>query len=440
MNALKHPILLALALTCPLFGARPAHAGNWPQWRGPYFNGSTTETNLPATWDKTNRVAWVAPMPGYSGATPVVWNDQVFVSSTDAQKNLLLLCLNSRDGKLRWRQPVAVGDRSSGRNNMASPSPATDGRSVFILFGTGDLAAIDFDGKTLWSRNLAKDFGRFSIMWLYGSSPLLYRDRLYVQVLQREVPDEYPHALDNRPQRDSYLLCIDARTGKDLWRHVRDTDAIKEAHEAYSTPIPVDSGGQSEIIVAGGNYVTGHDPETGIEFWRCGGLNTRNEPWWRLVTSPVVADGLIIASAPRGDPVLAIRRGGKGLITDTHLAWKFTEAPTDCATPLYYGGKLFVLDGDKQIMTCLDPKTGEKVWQGNVGVRDIFRASPTGADGKIYCVSERGTVVVLEAGTGFKILSTIQMGEEPCRASIPVAGGRLFIRTAENLYCIGNAR
>jgi outer membrane protein assembly factor BamB len=146
---------------------------------------------------------------------------------------------------------------------------------------------------------------------------------------------------------------------------------------------------------------------------------------------------MVFACGPKRDPVLAIRDGGKGLVTARHIAWEFKEFPSDCVTPLYYQNLLFVLDGDRQELTCLEPKTGEKKWQGNLGVREIFRASPTGADGKIYCLSENGTAVVLDAGDQFKILSTIRMGEPPVRSSIAAAQGHLFIRTAQNLYCIG---
>ena len=146
---------------------------------------------------------------------------------------------------------------------------------------------------------------------------------------------------------------------------------------------------------------------------------------------------MIFVCAPKKEPVFAIKSGGQGNITATHIAWKFDEFPSDCVTPLFYQDKLFVLDGDKQMMTCLDPKTGEKKWQGNLGLREIFRGSPTGADGKIYCLGERGTVVILDAGKEFKILATIKMGEEPIRSSIAVSQGQLFIRTAQNLYCVG---
>jgi outer membrane protein assembly factor BamB len=321
---------------------------------------------------------------------------------------------------------------------MASPSPATDGHSVFLLVGTGKLAAFDFTGKELWNRDLAKEYGKFSINWLYGSSPLLYRGKLYVEVIQANpVPNGYPQALDDKPERESFLLCLDPATGKNLWRQIRPSDAVSEAQEAYTTPIPCENGNHSVIIIVGANYVTAHDSESGAEVWRCAGLNDRHEMFWRIVPSPLVANGMIIACGPKRDPVLGIRDGGHGLVTDTHVAWRFKEYPADCVTPLSYRDKLFVLDGDRQMMTCLDPKTGEKKWQGNLGVHDIFRASPTGADGRIYCLSEAGTVVVLSAGDEFKIISTVSMGESPVRSSIAVAHGELFIRTARNLYCVG---
>ena len=434
--------LKALCFVCQglLFGA-PAYGENWPQWRGPYFNGSTTETNLPSGWSKTEGVAWVAPLPGQSGATPAVWEDSVFVSSPDEQKRLLLFCLDRKTGRVRWQKAVSEGDRQVGLNNAASPSPATDGKLVFVMFATGDLAALDFAGVEVWKRNLAKEYGKFAHMWMLGSSPLLYNGRLYVVVLQSNPrPEEYTHALGDPPSRESFLLCLDPQTGTNIWREIRPTDAISESQEAYTSPIPCAGSKGIEILVAGGDYVTAHSADTGVELWRCGGLNVRKEHHWRMVPSAVVADGLIIACGPRGDPVIAIKDGGTGLVTDTHIAWKLKEYPSDCATPLYYRGKLFVLDGDHQMLTCVDPRTGARKWQGSLGVQQIFRASPTGADGKIYCISEGGTAVVLEAGDEFKILATIPMGESPVRSSMAVAHGGVFIRTAKNLYCVRNPR
>jgi hypothetical protein len=215
--------LAALSVACQaLLIVVPSRAENWPQWRGPFFNGSTTEKGLPVQWSKTENVAWVAPLPGYSSATPAVWDDCVFVSSPEEQKNLLLICLDRKSGQVRWRKGVGGGDRQQGLNNMASPSPVIDGKRVFSLFATGDLAAFDFSGQELWKRDLGKEYGRFANMWIYGSSPMLYGGKLYVQVVQHNPrPESYTHALDDKPERESFLLCLDPQTGTNLWRHVR---------------------------------------------------------------------------------------------------------------------------------------------------------------------------------------------------------------------------
>jgi outer membrane protein assembly factor BamB len=412
------------------FGAPAGQAANWPQWRGPFLNGSTTETNLPDSWSKTENVLWSTPLPGPSHATPIVWDDAVFVSSPDPDGNLNLVCLDRKSGQARWQKPVGLGNRSRGRNNMASPSPVTDGKTVWALFGTGDLAAFDFSGKQLWARSLTKDFGAFVLNWIYGSSPMLYKGRLYVEVLRR-MPGE------------SFLLCLDPQTGSNIWRHVRPTDAVAESQEAYSTPMPSECGGRTEIIVAGGDYVTGHDAETGEELWRGGGMrNFQHRPDSRLVPSPVLADGLVFVCGAKRNPFLAFHDCGKGDITTNGLAWSYVEYSTDCCTPLFYQEKLFMLDGDKQMMVCFDPTTGLVHWKQPLGVKEIFRASPTGADGKLYCFSEYATAVVMSAEDG-KILQTIPMGEGAqtdaglSHSTIAAAQGCLFVRAPGRLYCVG---
>jgi outer membrane protein assembly factor BamB len=423
-------ILLVFLTGVACFRPTASSAANWPQWRGPFFNGSTTETNLPSTWSKTENVLWTAPLPGLSHATPIVWNDSVFVSSPDSDKNLLLLCLDRRTGEIRWQKEAGVGDKTDGRNNMASPSPVTDGKTVWVMYGTGDLAAYDFSGKQLWARQLAKEYGKFIVKWLYGSSPLLYKNRLYIEVLQ-SADDT------SNPKRESFLLCLDPKSGKNIWRYVRPTDASEESQEAYSTPVPGECPGGTEIVVVGGNYVTGHDAKTGAELWRGGGLeNLRQPDSSRQVTTPLLADGLVFVTGPKHNPMLAFNDCGKGDITTSGLAWTRPQNPPDCPTPLFYQGKLFSLDGDKQMMVCLDPKTGQALWQQPLGNREIYRASPTGADGKIYCLSENATVVVLSAADG-QVLSTIKMEEGLAHATIAAAQGCLFVRTAQNLYCIG---
>jgi outer membrane protein assembly factor BamB len=309
-----------------------------------------------------------------------------------------------------------------------------DASRVYALFATGALAAFDHEGKPVWSRNLAADYGAFSVMWIYGASPLLLGDRLIIPVLQRTpVPRDYGFAQDGKAERDSFLLCLDAATGTNLWRQIRKSEAVEETQEAYTTPIPWQRGGKTEILLFGANHLTAHDPASGAELWRSVDLNPSHERWWRVVPSPVAASDLVIVCNPKRAPVHALRPGAD---RSAAIAWSFSDFPSDCVTPLLYRGRLYVLDGDRQMMTCLDPASGRKLWEGSLGVRDIFRASPTGADGRVYCLSEKGNTVVLEAGEEFKILATNWLGDEPVRSSIPVADGRVYIRTASTLWCV----
>ena len=429
---------MALAGLLALLSSSSLPGANWPQWRGPNFNGATDETNLPRRLSKQEQVLWKTPLPGRSGATPVVWGDSIFLPSPDAQKRLLLFCLDRATGAVRWQKPVGDGDRVIGKNNMASCSAVTDGQRVYALFGTSDLAAFDFQGNELWRQQLKREFGGFAHMFLYGASPLLFEGKLYVPLLQRNPPT-YGHAADAKPERKSWLICLEPQTGKVLWAHERKTDALEEAMEAYTTPLPCPGPTGPQIVLAGADCVTAHRPDTGEELWRYPGLNRKKNTGGRIVPSPVAAAGLIFACGPKREMLAAIR-GGSGVLSSNHLVWKTEQLIPDVSTPLAYQGKLFVLDGDRQVMTCYQPETGRQLWQGRLGIREIFYASPTGADGKIYCLSEEGTVVVLSAGDPFEVFSTTPFGEGPCRSSIVISEGRFYLRTASNLYCLREGR
>lgn len=429
---MKFPLML-LTLGVAWVGA--AAAEDWSQWRGPHFNGSAQVQPLPAQLSKSE-ARWVAPMPGPAGSTPVVSGDRIFLTSPDEAKNLNLLCLDLKSGKVLWTRTVTVGDKDKGRNNMAAPSPVTDGKRVIALFGTGDVAAFDFDGNELWKRPLYRDHGRFAIMWIYGASPLLLDGQLIIPVLQRdEMPADYP-LFDGKPERESFLLSLDPATGKTLWKSVRKTDSTKESHESYATPVPYRGRNGVEVLIVGGDHVSGHDPKNGAEIWRAR-LYEKRDDWYRIVTSAVASDGLIYASGPKGQPVVAFRDGGRGDVTATHRAWEFTEAPTDWATPLLYEGKLFILDGGRRVLSRVDPQSGKLIWTGKLDVAETVWSSPTGADGKIYLVSEKGTVLVLAAGDEFKVLGRLDLDESPTRSTVVPTSAGILVRTAQNLYCFG---
>jgi outer membrane protein assembly factor BamB len=430
-------IILHSLLICWLLlaGAGPACAGDWPQWRGPFFNGSADETSLPDRWSPTENVAWFVPMPGESGATPVVLGERVFVSSTESgAKGLFAICVSRDTGEVLWKKRISDSGQKIGNNTMASPSPVAEKNRVCFMYGPGDLVSFDNKGEQLWRRDLAKDLGNFSIMWGYGSSPLLYKGRLYIVLLRNtrlyrpgpEVPTKYAGL-------QSLVLCVNPATGKTIWEKERKPapTAQGENLEAYSTAIPHGD----EILVAGADCITGQDWATGVENWRFL-YNPRKRPQWRVVPSPVVAEGVIVGAQPRGTNALfAFRPGAAGKeIPYESAAWTIEGGGPDVVTPLYYKSRLYVLDGDKKIMRCLEPETGKRIWEGDLGGADIFRASPSGADGKIYCINMGGEAVVLKAGDAFEVLSRTQMGGAPCSSSIAIAGGCLFIRTADKLY------
>jgi outer membrane protein assembly factor BamB len=420
----------AVALSL-LLAASFARAGeNWPQWRGPNFDGSSKATGLPDKIGPDQNVVWKAAMPGPSNGTPVVWDDAVFVSSLDsASKKLLAIRIDRKTGREVWRKEVGVGFRENNRNNMASPSPITDGKHAWFHYASGELVCFTMDGEQVWARNLVADHGSFNYMWIYGSSPLLYKGKLYVQVLHNVKP----YGKDGQPGQ-SYLLAIDPATGKDLWKVIRPTEAVNESQESYGTPMPFLSSERQEVVLVGGDAVTGHDAETGKELWRATGWNPGKEQFWRLIPSAVSGGNMVFACAPKGGPVMAVNGGGNGTV---EFAWSTRDLHSDVCVPLYYNDKLYVLNGDKKVILCTDPKTGKLLWEGKLGGKQVFRASPTGADGKIYCVNEGGQVWVLSADK-FEILSESDLGGGVnSRASVAAVDGQVLIRTGDALYCFG---
>jgi len=424
-------IIVVLAVATVLTAS--AGAENWPQWRGPFLNGSTSESDLPTTWSKTENVLWMIKMPGPGPSTPIVWEDRIFVTAIEKEsRKMWAICLNRADGRELWKHDMGIGFFAGNGSNSASSSPITDGERVYFFFGTGDLVAFDMDGGIIWQRNIEKDHGKIQIIYRYGASLLLYQNRLYMSVMHRHTKAE---AQPGQPKPVSYLLCIDPKTGKDLWKHERDTDAVGESMEAYTTPYPFEGPNGSLIILAGADYVTAHKPASGEEVWQTFNYNPRKIKSYRLVPSVVGIDEMVIFCEPRGRGIFAIRGDSLGQILEEDVVWTARKNVPDVCSPLVMDGKLFVLDGGRRVMSCLDPKTGKIYWQDKLDVGKL-QASPTGGDGKIYCISMNGEVVIVSAGDAFEVLSRIDMGEGDCRSTISAAHGQLFIRTPERLYCI----
>jgi len=431
---LKHTGAIAIFLGCVVSSWESARAGDWPGWRGPNHDGSTREPNLPAQWSASEGVLWATDMPGRSSATPAVWGDKVFVVSNDkTRKNLYGMCLDRDSGEVIWSKGLVKDGWVNARNDSASCSPVTDGKLVYFLFGTSDLFALDLDGNEAWSKNLDRDFGPVATNWGYGSSPLLHGGRLYIQVLRGQWGSGV--SMMEHTDEDSYLLCLDAASGDTVWKVHRPSDAVGESFDSYTTPIPYERDGKTEIVVQGGDYITGHDPETGEELWRHA-HNPRKGRTDRLIPSPVIAGDLVCGLQPRGLDAFAFRPGEKTQMAYTDSTWIYDGRTSDVPTPLYYEGRLYIVNGARKSMLCLDPATGEEIWTGDLGASARIWASPTAGDGKIYCLDERGQVTVVAAGDEFKVISQAEMGGQPCKSSIAIADGKLFIRTAEKLYCV----
>lgn len=449
-------------------GAQVGGAGGealaaWPSWRGPGGDGvASASANPPLTWGPEKNIRWRVAMPSWGGGSPVVGGGVVYVTSagpvssevSEAYRRqreeefardeasgrrtpalfrttrhpggdeLLLLAVSQGDGRVLWTREIGSGNGLHLKSNDASPSAVTDGSRVWAVSGVGVVAAFDRDGTELWRRDLQAMYGRFGHNWGYASSPILHDGKLIVEVLHGFRTDE-----------PSYVAAFDAGTGEEVWRVERPTDAPREAPDAYTTPLIVTSGGRTDLVISGADYVTGHDPKTGSELWRAGGLNPQKAANYRVVGSPLFAGGLIIAPT-RVRPMLALRPGGVGDVSGSHLAWSFTgRAGPDVPTPVSDGERLYLVN-DQGLATALDLETGAEVWGPERTAQGTVSGSPVLAGGRVYFTNESGVTVVLRAGPAFEVLAQNELDGSYTLSSPAVAGDELFIRTAEYLYCI----
>lgn len=429
-----------LLITLVAIAGLAAANDSWPQWRGPNLDGTSTSTGLPVRWSTSENVAWRTKLPSWAAATPIIWGDTVFVTSAekgsslnrpnsrlfeggDADRDqLYLIAISRQDGKVRWQQSIGRGNRIGNKQNMASPSPVTDGEHVWVANGNGELRCFDFDGRQIWLRDLQADYGKFGVQFGYGSSPLLHQGVLYLQNLQGMYTDD-----------PSYVLAIDAESGKTLWKVDRPTDGEHETPDSYSTATLAKVGEKFILIVSGAGYVTGHDLETGREVWRAGGLNPNNARNYRTIASSlVVGDTVLVPSRRR--PFIAFRTDGRGDVTESKKLWSTDYGP-DVPTPTSDGERLYIID-DRGISLNLRVSDGGTIWDRTRIEPGTYSASPLLADGKIYAISEEGTTTVLKAGDEFEILAVNRL-DDYTLASPAAAGNQIFIRTAEYLYCIG---
>lgn len=424
-----------------------ASAGeNWPQWRGPTLDGVSDAHHPPTEWSESRNIVWKAEMPAWAGSTPVIFGERIFVTSPSKPDegaesavgrrlpragggggrenpggpDLLLLCLSRSDGRTLWSRKLADGNKLFGKQNMASPSPVTDGRHVWALTGTGVLVAFDLEGQERWRADLGASYGAFGQYWGYGSSPLLFEGKVIVAVMHGAATDA-----------PSYVAAFDGATGRLAWHVERKTDAREECPDAYTTPVIARRDGRSEIIVSGADHVTAHDPATGKELWRVAGLNPQGRGNYRVCASPLAVRDRIIAPS-RVKPLLCLRAGAAGY----EVAWQHSEGTgPDVPTPVSDGRHVYLVN-DKGIVTCLDLEDGKVVWGPERTVVGTVSASPVLADGKLYITNEDCTTTVVAAGPEFKILGSNELDGGYTLSTPVIVDGHVFLRSAKFLYCI----
>ena len=450
---MKRPLITLSLIVAVLGGSGLIQAEeNWPHWRGPHHNGISDAINLPMNWSLTENIVWKTELPSWSAATPIIWGDRIFITSPSKAEpaenpeqieqtqggnrrqrssrdpggsNLFLFCISKPDGKVLWQRELDNNNQVYNKHNDATPSPVTDGQHVWVVTGTGKITCFDMDGRPIWKKDLQEDYGPFGHNFGYGSSPLLHEGSLIVEVLHGMRTDD-----------PSYIVSYEATTGDVRWHQERPTDAERESPDAYTTPVVLQHNGQTQIVISGGDYVTGHDFNTGEEIWRAGGTNPLKRSNYRVIPTPVIVDGMIYVPT-RKKPVLALKFGGAGDITESHLVWKYEGAAgPDVPSPISDGHNFYMVD-DRGLVTCLDAKTGELIWGPEATSEAIVSASPILADGKLYIINEEGVTSIVSVGKEFKILATNELDGTYTLASPAVSGSQLFIRTSTHLYCIG---
>ena len=415
----------ATVLICLLFLTiiASSFAENWPQWRGPRNDGTSRETDVPIHWSRTENVKWRFLLPGEGASTPVVWNDNIFLTSAEGDA-LVLLCI-STDGELRWKRTLGQGNRvvRGGEGNYAASSPTTDGKHVWSFIGNGNLACHDVEGNQIWQTNLQERYGTFSLYFVMATTPLLDKDRLYIQLIHSNA---------------WLVLALDKANGAEIWKHHRDSNATEECEQAYTSPILYRDAERQFLVVHGADYVTAHRLEDGSEIWRCGGLNPAASYNYslRFVASPVATEGLIVVPSAKNGPVLGIDPGAQGKnITDSNWQlWKLPQGTPDVPSPLIHDGLVYLCRENGDLL-CLDARTGERLYRERTH-RHRHRASPIYANGFIYLTSRDGVVNVVKAGSDFEIVATNEMGED-IAASPVIANGTLYLRSYDALYAIG---
>jgi outer membrane protein assembly factor BamB len=417
---------LLLALFPLVTGWREPCAGaDWPGWRGPGGRGVSAEEELPVRWSASENLLWELELPRWGNSSPAVIGERLYLTAQNDDSELLVIAVDRRRGAIAWKHGAGRGRLKAHQlHNMATPTPVAEVDRVWALFGTGDLVALDRDGKPLWQRNLTAEHGEYQILWGMGSSPLLFGDKLFLICLH---------------QGPSYVLAVDKHTGKDVWKMKRDLPCVGEATDSYSSPVLAEFQGRAELIVSGADHVNAYDPRAGKELWISSGLKIAHE-YGRSITSPAAAGDLVVAASSNFSNlgrVIAVRAGGEGDVSESRRLWSYEKLSPDCPTPVCYRGLVYLVRDDG-VGSCLDASSGEVKWSRRLFRGDV-KASPVAGAGKVYFTSLRGDFQVIRAGSEGELLAENRL-EGEFIASPALSDGAIYVRTKDRLYAIGSKR
>jgi outer membrane protein assembly factor BamB len=383
----------------------------WPGWRGPTGQGLAKGGGYPDQWSDTENVLWRVEVPGSGNSSPIVWGDRIFLTTAqEGGRRLSLLSYRRSDGMLLWETPIPQEgvEQAHGKNGHASATPVTDGALVYASFGTHGLFAFDFDGRIVWHRGV----GSLDNYHGTAGSPILYEDSVILYQ-------------DHRGP--SFVAAFDKKTGKKKWRTAR------SASVGWGSPIVIRTSTRDELIVSSQQVVSAYDPNTGGLLWTATGNK------FEVIPTPTVGQGLVFCSSGRSGSTLAIRPGGKGDVTETHIVWKSPKGAPFVPSTIVIGDQLYMVNDMQSVVTSLEAKTGQLLFQGRLGAarREGFSASPVAVDGKIFFTNDNGETFVLAAGPKFQLLHVNRLNARTL-ASPALVDGRWYFRTDRELVCIGS--
>jgi outer membrane protein assembly factor BamB len=385
----------------------------WPRWRGPSGQGIATSGGYVDTWSGTENVKWKTKLGTTGNGSPIVWADRIFLVTASADGvRRGIAAFDRATGRKLWETyaPDTGNEQINPKNGYASSTPTTDGRLVYAYLGPQGVIAVDFAGKVAWHVWLGPVQGNHGT----AGSPLLYKDRLIVYQDQMMA------------NQSSFIAAFDARTGERRWWKPR------QEQIGWGTPIAIRAGARDEIVISSFRAVSAYDPDNGDLLWK----STHTNP--EVIPTPVVGHGLVFASCGRPGPILAVRPGGSGDVTATHVAWQATKGAPFVPSPLLYGDELYMLNDQASVLTTYEATSGAVLWQGRLGKEVVsgFSASPVGVDGKVFFTNDEGETFVLKAGRTFELLHVNRL-DEPMLASPAMVDGTWYFRTHGHLMAVG---